>query len=59
MEQGDFRQGTVETQAQDVGFSVTVGSLVLPGTGLCGAVICRFVHLFLHQMVSEDQVYRI
>lgn len=58
MEQGDFRQGTAETQAQDVGISVTVCPLVLPGTGVCGAVICRFVLLFLHQMVSGEQVYR-
>lgn len=48
-----------ETQAQRVGVSVTVGPLVIAGTGLCGAVICKFAKLFLHQMVSEDYVYRI
>lgn len=48
MEQGDFRQGTVEPQARDVEVSVTVGPLVISRTGLCEAVIVGlFIYFFI------------
>lgn len=46
MEQGDFRQGPVDTKARGVGVLVTVGPLVVPGM-VGQSFVGLLVYLFL------------